>query len=506
MSSPGKSIVVIGGGVSGMATALVLAKHGRAVCLVEKKPKLGATLRGFSRCGAIFDTGLHYAGGLHPEGALTRYFRLLGLESLPLVEFNRNDFDHVRFIASGREIALPVGHEAILDTLCGHFPADRVFLRDYFKRLRNSFFSSAFLYFSTEFRAAMNEALHQESLATVLAKGTGDRCLRTVLSIHSLLYGVSPEETPFIQHARIAGSYLEGVKTVAGGGRVLAEAMEAKLDEAGVEIHRGVAVTKLLFAGGKDVTEVSLGDGRHISAEGVVFTAHPAFLPPMLPDGAVKPAFIRRLQSLEDTFSSYTLFGKSDSPIPALHGSNLFLCLEDDISRAFRPDCRAECGPFYISGSPAPHKDTSTDTDTAQRTGWGLTAFAPGNANECAPWAASRPGSRPDAYKAFKTRRLDCMRAVLLEHCPELTSVTFLEGGTPLTNRDFLDSPGCGLYGTKHSLKQFSPLPATRVANLWMAGQSVIAPGILGAIISAFVACGFILGMDTVRREIAACA
>ena len=74
-----------------------------------------------------------------------------------------------------------------------------------------------------------------------------------------------------------------------------------------------------------------------------------------------------------------------------------------------------------------------------------------------------------------------------------------------MTNKDFLESPGCGLYGTKHSIHQFNPLPATRIPNLWIAGQSVVAPGILGAIISGVVACGFILGMDTMRKEVAEC-
>ena len=39
--------VVIGGGVSGMTTALILAKQGCRVALVEQSKKIAPTIRGF---------------------------------------------------------------------------------------------------------------------------------------------------------------------------------------------------------------------------------------------------------------------------------------------------------------------------------------------------------------------------------------------------------------------------------------------------------------------------
>jgi all-trans-retinol 13,14-reductase len=62
------------------------------------------------------------------------------------------------------------------------------------------------------------------------------------------------------------------------------------------------------------------------------------------------------------------------------------------------------------------------------------------------------------------------------------------------------------MYGTGHTIDQFNPIPATRIPGLLLAGQSVVAPGILGAVISAFLTCGFIIGHDTIREELIACA
>lgn len=481
-----------------MASALVLAKYGCPVTLIEKRPLLGPTVRGFSRGGVHFDTGLHYAGGLHPEGALTRYLSLLGITDLPLVDFDPLCFDRIRFFAEGVEVDLPIGCERMVDALSSRFPHDAAFISAYFARMRDAFFSSTFLNFSGGFRSLMDEALQQESLASVLNAGTRNQMLRSILSIHCLLYGVAPEDTAFIQHARIAGSYLEGVKTVKGGGKTLVRAFERQLEAAGVHILSGSAAASLRFSG-PSVSEVILEDERALPVDGVIFTAHPALLPSLLPEGAVKPAFARRLASLEDTVSAYTLFGKNDVPLPALSGKNLFISPTADISPAFAPVPAPEKGPFYIPGYPAPACENASSAHS-------VFAFAPGSMKDVAAWKDSSPRSRPPEYRKFKESRLAAMREALTRCCGELDGVEFMGGGTPLTNRDYLGSPGGGLYGVKHSLHQFSPLPATRVPNLWMAGQSVVAPGILGAVISAFVACGFIFGMERIQKEIAAWA
>lgn len=481
-----------------MAAAIVLAKRGNTVFLVEKRPLLGPTVRGFSRQGAHFDTGLHYAGGLHPKGALTRYLRLLGVTDLPLVEFDPLCFDRIRFLAEGVEIDLPIGQENMVEALSNRFPADAAFIKAYFQRMRDAFFSSTFLNFSDNFQTLMSEALQQESLASVLASGTSNTMLRTVLSIHCLLYGVPPEEAAFVHHARVAGSYLEGIKTLAGGGKTLVQALEKQLKNAGVEILLASGASSLRFSG-SSVAEVVLDTERAIPVDGVVFTAHPALLPPMLPAGAAKPAFLKRLSSLEDTFSAYTLFGKSPEPVPDLDGKNLFICPTTDLSSVFASIPAPEQGPFYISGCSAAQGGSTAATQ-------GIIAFAPGSMDDFAAWQDSSSRTRPEAYKAYKASRLSAMETALRGCCPELAAVDFIDGGTPLTNKDYLASPGGGLYGTKHSLRQFSPLPATRIPNLWMAGQSVVAPGVMGAIISAFVACGFIFGMETIHKEIAACS
>ena len=66
---------VIGSGVSGMASAIILAKSGYRVCLIEKSRKLAPMIRGFKRKGLYFDTGFHYTGSLGDGEILDMYFK-----------------------------------------------------------------------------------------------------------------------------------------------------------------------------------------------------------------------------------------------------------------------------------------------------------------------------------------------------------------------------------------------------------------------------------------------
>ncbi|HLW45174.1 MAG TPA: FAD-dependent oxidoreductase, partial [Acidimicrobiales bacterium] len=55
----GSRVVVVGGGLAGMAAALCAADGGAAVTLVEKRQRLGGLTWSFERNGLVFDNGQH---------------------------------------------------------------------------------------------------------------------------------------------------------------------------------------------------------------------------------------------------------------------------------------------------------------------------------------------------------------------------------------------------------------------------------------------------------------
>jgi all-trans-retinol 13,14-reductase len=90
--------------------------------------------------------------------------------------------------------------------------------------------------------------------------------------------------------------------------------------------------------------------------------------------------------------------------------------------------------------------------------------------------------------------------------CPELDGrLQIIEAATPLTMRDWAASPRGSLYGLRHTVDQFPLLPMTKVEGLLLAGQSVLLPGVLGAVVSAMVACSLVVGLEPLRKELRQC-
>lgn len=488
-----RSYAVIGAGISGMSAALILARQGHAVTLVDQAPRVAPTLRGFSRHGVFFDTGFHYSGSLGPGEILDVYFRFLGLRNLKAEPLDQGCFDLLRYPNVPVELGLPVGHARMRTALVEAFPREKHAIDTYLADIRQEFAAAPFLNLDRPLRPDSLSGVPSDlSLADYLHALTSNAVLTSVLSVHCLLHGVPPEKVPFAHHAKIEGSYLQSVHGVRGGGRAIIHAFEQALRAAGVVLRCGTGARQLLLRSDGAVRGVELGRGETIPVDAALCTTHPAVALDLLPPGGFRPAYVRRIRALIDTPSAYMLFGVTEGQ-PELCQRNIVVCPETRLASAFAPGRHPAAGPFYVAAT--------QNADQRQ----GVVVIAPGSCTDLARWADSRPGRRPPGYKRHKHARLASLRAQILRHVPELAGARFIDGATPLTLRDFLRTPTGSLYGVRHGLDQFNPAPVTRVPGLYLAGQSVVAPGILGAVVSAVIACGFLLGHDTLRKEIRLC-
>ena len=121
-------VAVIGAGLGGLKCALLLAKAGRSVLVLEKECHVGGCLQSYRRRGLDYDTGFHYVGGLGEGQSLHDAFARLGLLDLP---WHRLDeaYDHITI--GDRTFSLVQGFEAFAGTLATEFPAEREALRRY---------------------------------------------------------------------------------------------------------------------------------------------------------------------------------------------------------------------------------------------------------------------------------------------------------------------------------------------------------------------------------------
>lgn len=489
------SVIITGAGLSGLASALILAKNGFKVTLCERSQYIGQTLRGFSRQGLYFDTGLHYTGGLGERGVLRPYFQYLGIDSLQYRPFDKNAFDVIRFPQSGREVRIPIKTTAIKKRLTEYFPGEERAINDYIDEALAAYRSSVLLPFQDAIRVSQQNSEWNIPLAEFLGKRTQNKELQSVLAIHCLLHGVAPSRVSFLQHARVAASYFEDVHAIEGGGKALVNALLQELQAYNVTILTKAKVTRCLFKQENVFSGVELEDGRTYDGDIFLYTAHPALLPDMMPAGLFRPAFSHRLRNLDDTISSYLLFVQSDQQIEDIVNRNLFICPSPTLDSAFIPEHSPGDGPFYI---------TAAGGNTSQNK-YGAMICTSGHIRVMLQWQNSKIGKRPKEYYTCKEEISHTILRNLSAHYHKLSSFSLVDSATPLTVRDYLHSPQGGLYGAAHSLSQFCPLPVTKIPNIFLAGQSVVAPGIIGVMVSAFLACGFIVGQQKLTSEVQQC-
>jgi all-trans-retinol 13,14-reductase len=488
--------VIIGSGVSGLACAVILGRKGYRVAVVEKAGQPAPLLRGFSRRGIQFDTGFHYTGAYGRGEVLDVYFRFLGIEDrLTKVPYDADCFDAARFSRDNFSFDFPQGYDRLRQNLHADFPHEKEGIDAYLRIVAEEFDRSPHLNLDLPIDAigAFNP-LHEQSVATCLSGLFRDDRLRALLSLHFLLYGVEPGQASMALHAQVCGSLYQSVHGIKGGGKSLAAALTRRLEELGVVLLTGRGVERIEVASGQ-CRGVALEDGEMIQTETCISSTHPGTLLSMVDEAAFRPATRRRFQAYEETSSGFMFSATVDKFPKILDRKNLFLCPDLDLDGYCSPERPIEKRPFFLAAAGA------EDGSPAR----GLILLCPASMEEMRPWLHSGPRDRPESYRAMKRELMDRVQAHASRAVPEIGSMTMLDCATPLTFRDWVNVPSGSLYGIKQHHGQISPSPLTRIKGLHLTGQALTGPGVLGATISAFLTCGFILGTETLRKEVQQC-
>lgn len=489
---------VIGAGVSGMSAAIILSQKGYRTALIEKSDTTGTTIRGFTRHGVFFDTGFHYTGALGKGEPLDRLFRYIGISGkIVRIPFDRNCVDLFRCLEPSFEFSCPCGLENIRSRLNDAFPRESEAVTAYLQLIWDAYQRLPYINLDREMTSSVFPfGIHEESLGEVLDRLTANTLLKSVLSMHCLLHGVPPEEVPITNHACVVAPYYESAHGIAGGGRRLAEAFGERLHETGVDVYCRSRADEILLSDTRHITGIRLEDGNIIECTGSIVTVHPNSLLEIVPDHTFRPAYRANLAKLEDTSSAIILFGICREPLEILRHTNIFAF--PSIRTTF---CARE---GIIEGSPL--FITGTRTESTQDGADGFIAICPVPNVKNAFWSQCHTPNPGGDYDRFKEEITNRLRTYIEAVIPELKrNISFAECATPCTLMKFMNSPTGSLYGVKHKMGQLNPIPLTKIKNLYLAGQAVTAPGIMGAVISAFLACGYIVGHEALRKELKQC-
>ncbi len=493
--------IVIGAGMSGMVSAVLLAMHGYRVTMLEQHHKPGGLLHRFTRRGLPYETGFHYCGGIQRDQILGRCFAHLGvLDRLEWLPLDPEGFD--RIILPGLEFRVPTGVQRYQQRLVDAFPHEAEGVRGYMADLLEAIEH----YGLYRFKATINPErfVHWESttLEQALDRHVRDPQLRAVLCAQTSLYGVSTREAPFGLHAVILHHFLSGAWRARGGGDALSAALVERLGELGGELRLRSDVTRLLVDQRRRACGVELASGEQIQAELVVSSLHPALLLDLLPEeGVVRKAYRTRILDQKLGLAHFGLYAELDSPADCIGDANIYRLSSADPA-CIMTDIEPGRVPFYFAAAPPPAEGGPAAGRHTLLVSSGL------RWENLQRWADSRHGRRPQAYLDLKRELEQTLLQAVLADFPQLgPHVVRVESSTALSTEHYTRTPRGAMYGHYHSVAQMGRyrLPQIiRIHNFVQVGQGVFTPGILGTTLSAYYGCGYYLGLERLVAELEA--
>ena len=118
-------VVVIGSGIGGLTTGLLLARSGLRVLVVEQNGKAGGCCHTFTKKGFEFDTGIHYIGEM--RNRTLPKFLIDQLTAGQLVWSDMDDVFDIVLLGKDKVRRYPItaGPQRFVEALVEHFPAER---------------------------------------------------------------------------------------------------------------------------------------------------------------------------------------------------------------------------------------------------------------------------------------------------------------------------------------------------------------------------------------------
>lgn len=482
--------VIIGCGIGGLVSALVLAKNGYKVCVLEKNQQVGGALQTFSRDKRIFDTGVHYIGGLNEGENLYKIFNYLDIYAdLKLVPMD-TAFDYIR-LPNGKTYKQGQGYENFIQLLVEDFPDESEAIQKFVDKVKET--CTFFPLYNIELEAEKTYHDNPEVLTTsaweFVNSITQNNDLIATLLGNGFLYAGDKKRTPFFVVALILNSYINGSYRISNGGSQLAKILVKKIRENGGVIFKRREVISSEVDENKRITSVNCSNGETYLAANFISNLHPSSTIKSIGETHFYPARIKRINSLKNTVSSFVInISLKENSVPFFNHNYYDFFTEDIWNTA---DYDLENWPQVIFSCATP---SLLDAKFANS----ISAMAYLRIDEFNQWKSTfntvvKPSDRGEDYALLKKMFEEKIVNRLCERYPHLKdAIINVHSSTPLTFRDYLGTPEGELYGIEKDFNDSMKTvisTKTKIPNLYLTGQNIVFHGILGATIGALVTC-----------------
>ncbi len=495
-------VIIIGSGMGGLVCGNLLSLEGLKVCVLEKNRQIGGCLQTYVRDRVIFDSGVHYLGGLNKGQNLYQIFKYLDIiDKLKLQKMDEDVFDKILIENDDKEYVFAQGYENFINKLLVDFPEEEQGLRAYCDKIKEV--CSKFPIYNLRSGGENHE---KASVLEIDTKGfiesiTTNVRLREVLAGNNPLYAGMPDKTPFYVHALILNSYIESSWKCIDGGSQIAKYLSRNILNRGGTIIRNREVKKIIAEGGK-ATSVELEDGSRMFANYIISNIPPVKTLEMTDTELIKRVYRNRLKSLENSISCFTLniVFKKDSY--KYFKYNYYV---------FNEGCVWTTGNYTQDNWPLGYAVFVAASSKSPDYADGMTVLAYMTYEEVKQWdhtrnTVSHMGERGESYDSFKKRKAEVLLDNMERKFPGLRDhIKSYYTATPLSYRDYIGTDDGSLYGItkdyKDTLKTFIS-PRTKLPNLFFTGQNLNLHGVLGAAMSAIVTTNALMGNDDIINKI----
>ena len=512
--------IVVGSGLGGMTTALLLAERGKRVAMLERHYVLGGFTHVFRRKGFEWDVGVHYVGEVHrPRSVLRQLFDHVTAGELRWAEMGEV---YDRIVFGDEEYPLRAGVNRFKEGLREHFPTaahakaldayvDLVF--EAVKASRGYFTEKALGSLGSWAAGGLMRRKYlgytRKTTWEVLRGLTDDLELIGVLTGQYGDYGLPPKQSSFGMHASLVKHYFAGGCYPVGGSARIAETIVPRLEAAGGVAFTNAPVESLLVESG-EVAGVRMADGREIRAPMVVSNAGalntfehlvPA---PARADLGLGDA-LKKVSPSASHVSLYIGLNRTAEEL-SLPKANYWVYPDDydhdaNVAR-YVADESAPLPVAYISFPSA--KDPTFGERHPGKATIEIVTLAPWE--RFAQWEAEPWRKRGPEYDEKKEQLAQRLLEQLYRFEPQTRAAVELhELSTPLSTKHFTAYQHGEIYGLAHDPARFEQKflrPRTPLRGLWLTGQDICTAGIGGALFSGFLTASAITGENLVAKAL----
>ncbi|MHB8261256.1 MAG: phytoene desaturase family protein [Bacteroidia bacterium] len=495
--------IIIGSGISGMATGAILSKEGQRVLVLEQHYTPGGLTHTFKRNDYEWDVGVHYVGEVGNDSFMIKKVYDYVCDT-PIIWADMGEVYECIYFGD-EKFEFKKGRKPFTDYFINLFPEEKEGIEKYVEliiamdkygmgyfgekvvpgflaKILGKLMRKKYLkYASRTTKSILDELIKSDKLKAILTAQYGD-------------IGLTPAQSSFAMHAGVARHYLEGGFYPVGGSGVFFEKIAPVITKAGGTILVRAEVSEILIENGR-AKGVKMADGKTILAKTIISTAgiditYRNLLPLKIQQEIGLPQL---MEGLNNSTSGYCLYlglkgSAAELNIPK---SNFWIFppqYDHDKNRNdYIKGITKDLPVVYISFPGA--KDPDFEKRFPNKCTIEIIALE--SYDKFKPWESEKWKHRSEEYDKLKEKLSSELLEYLYKYLPQTKGkIDYQELSTPLSIKHFTKHNYGEMYGLAHTIERFNNLmlkPQTPIKGLYLAGQDIITAGVAGGLMSSVI-------------------